>query len=154
MASEITPVKRMQLKKLIDQELDKLYQPFSTLGKAMGELFGRGNLAQLRNLESVAAAATRTSWLKNHIKNQTGKDRLRFQNNQTWARNGSALGRQALELLDDLGAHAVNIVKKLEIDPGQEAGQELARTVEIELQRGLVQTAVCTALYADLEAQS
>jgi hypothetical protein len=57
-----------------------------------------------------------------------------------------------LTLLDELGRTAVGIVTALGLEASAEDGLELARTVEIELQRGLVQTAVCTALYGNLEA--
>lgn len=152
MPIKLSVVERMKLKRLIDQELDGLYERASNLGKDMGRLFTLGNRSQLRNLETVAAAATRTSILKNHIKNQTGKDRLRYEQNQTWAKDDSSLGRQAMKLLDDLRSHAITVVTTLEIDTTDEKGKELSRTLEIELQRGVIQTAVCAALYGDLGA--
>ncbi|WP_437600240.1 hypothetical protein WMF28_01605 [Sorangium sp. So ce590] len=141
---------RVELKRRIDRDLDELYKQANELGEEMGKLFKAYNRSQLRNLETVAAAATRTSALKNHVKNQTGKDRLRLESNQTWAlqRGAKSLGEKLLALLDALGGRATNIVSAL--PPGnldQEARDDLARTVEIELQRGVVQTAVCAALY-------
>ncbi|WP_437743776.1 hypothetical protein WMF39_01495 [Sorangium sp. So ce1504] len=140
---------RIELKRRIDRDLDELYKEANSLGEEMGKLFTSFNRSQLRNLETVAAAATRTSALKNHVKNQTGKDRLR-PTNQTWALQCGAksLGEKLLALLDALGGRATSIVSALPLgDLDQEARDELARTVEIELQRGVVQTAVCAALY-------
>jgi len=143
---------RVDLKRRIDRDLDKLYARANELGEGMGKLFKTHSRSQLRNLETVAAAATRTSALKNHVKNQTGKDRVRFEQNQTWAhkREGTSLGEELLALLDGLAARAVSIVSALPLgDLDQEGRDELARTVEIELQRGVVQTAVCAAIYRD-----
>lgn len=153
MANELTVGKRIQLKQLVDRELDQLYKRAVELGVMMGELF-LDNRSQLRNIETVAAAATRTSALKNHVKNQTGKDRLRRPENQTWARGERSLGARTLNLLDELGAHAASIVQRAAVDGTDDERAELARTVEIELQRGVVQTAVCAALYSDPGAQS
>lgn len=141
---------RIELKRRIDRELDELYKQATELGEEMGELFTIYNRSQLRNLEAVAAAATRTSALKNHVKNQTGKDRLRPEPNQTWARQrgDKNLGEKLLGILDALGGRATRIVSALPLDNlDQEARDDLARIVEIELQRGVVQTAVCAALY-------
>lgn len=141
---------RIQLKRRIDRDLDELYKAANELGEEMGKLFTADNRSQLRNLETVAAAATRTSALKNHVKNQTGKDRLRREPEQTWAlqRGAASLGEKLLALLDALGGRATSIVSALPLgDFDQEGRDELARTVEIELQRGVVQTAVCAALY-------
>jgi hypothetical protein len=153
----MTVVYRIRLKHFIDVELDGLYQEAENLGVAMGKLFTEAKRSQLRNLESVAAAATRTSALKNHVKTQTGKDRLRYEQNQTWARKEKegdvSLGVQTLHLLERLDGRAAGIVKKLAIDGSDDEQSELARIVEIELQRGVVQTAVCAALYGEPEAQ-
>ena len=86
---------RIELKRRIDRDLDQLYKQANELGEEMGKLFKTDSRSQLRNLETLAAAATRTSALKNHVKNQTGKDRLRRdQKKQTWAllHGGKSLG--------------------------------------------------------------
>lgn len=148
---------RIEIKHRVDQALDRLYPRAAGLGREMGELFLTGARSQMRGLEAVVGAATRTSALKNHVKRQTGKDRLRSARLQTWARStgGEAvssgfqsLGDKFLALLDDLPAQSAEIVRDLPSTLGEATSSgELARTVEIELQRGLVQTAVCAALY-------
>ncbi len=149
MASEL--IERVRIKQRVDRELDLLYERAKALGEEMGILFKAYSRSQLRNLETVAAAATRTSILKNHVKNQTGKDRLRYEQHQTWARGAPSLGERTLTLLDELGGRAAVIVAPLPIKD-EEDRHDLARSVEIELQRGVVQTAVCAALYANPEA--
>lgn len=149
-------------KQLIDRRLDALYATVSELGKQMGELIGTAagdsGKSQLRNLEAVVAAATRTSALKNHIKNQTGKDRGKNQTGndrgnreerRTWARPlpGGSLGEKLLSMVEGLGGHATVIVKQSEFTGAEEERREWERQVEIELQRGVVHTLVCTALY-------
>ena len=154
MASELNVVDRIRLRQLIDRDLDACYQEATELGKKMGQRLSGEHQSQLRHLESIAAAATRTSALKNHVKNQTGKDRTRKEP-QTWACpvEGRPLGEQTLELLEKLGGRAATIVKTLApAGLAEEDQRELARSVEIELQRGLVQTAVCAALYGNMEA--
>ncbi len=147
MAEKLSVRKQIELKQLIDRELDGLYERASTIGRLMGEYFGEANKSQLRNLEAVAAAARRTSALKNHVKNQTGKDR-----GKSWAvsTGESTLGGQVLKLLEDLGGRASLIVENAKIEGSAEDRRDLARGVEIELQRGVVQTAVCAALYAGI----
>ncbi len=138
---------RVALKPIIDTELDGLYNEASKLGQLMGRLFGATGRSQLRNLETVVSAATRTSALKNHIKNQTGKDR-----GVSWALKPKgcdlSLGTQVLQFVEQLGSRAKAIVERAQMAGTPEHKADLAREVEIELQRGVVQTAVCTALYA------
>lgn len=147
MAEKMSVRERIELKQLIDRELDGLYERASALGRLMGKYFGEANRSQLRNLETVAAAATRTSALKNHVKNQTGKDR-----GKSWAVNTgeSTLGAQVLQLLEALPGRAAIVVENAKIKGSPEERRELARGVEIDLQRGVVQTAVCAALYAGI----
>jgi len=148
MGRELTVRERIRLKQLIDEKLDKLYKPAEQLGEAMGQVFTKDHRSQLRNLETVAGAATRSSALKNHVKNQTGKDSSRKEP-KTWALQdkGKCLGERTLGLLNELGKHATDIAEALWDGAPQDEQAELARTVEIELQRGVVQTAVCAALY-------
>lgn len=144
--NEVSEVhERILLKRLINKELDALYACASSLGRSMGRVFAGDARSQLRNLESIASAATRTSTLKNHVKNQTGKDTKR----KTWAseQDGSLLGVATLALLDDLAGRSTEIARVLPHGGTDEDGRELARSIEIELQRGVVQTAVCAALY-------
>lgn len=140
-------------KQLIDRRLDALYETMSELGKQMGKLIGtaanNSGKSQLRNLEAVVAAATRTSALKNHIKNQTGKDRGSRADRRTWARpiSGGSIGEKLLAMVEGLGGYATAIVKDSEFTGPEEERREWERQVEIELQRGVVHTIVCTALY-------
>lgn len=145
MSDLLTVQQRIRLKQIIDRRLDGLYTRASELGKQMGAAFGSEAKSQLRNLESIASAATRTSALKNHVKNQTGKDKGK----ETWADGeaGESLGERVLQLLDDLVGVSLEVVEELKHDGAEEERRELARTVELELQRGLVQTAVCSALW-------
>lgn len=148
MPEQLSVLERIQLKQCIDQELDGLYQRASELGQLMGTYFGTTSRSQLRNLEAVVGAATRTSALKNHIKNQTGKDR-----DKSWSLkiDGVSLGDKALAFIESLGGRAAVVVEKAELtdDPVRDQNK-ITRMIEIELQRGVVQTAVCAALYADV----
>lgn len=150
MLEQLSVRQRVELKQLIDQELDCLYEQASKLGRLMGTFFGTTSRSQLRNLEAVVGAATRTSALKNHIKNQTGKDR-----DESWSQktDGKSLGAQTLELVEQLSSRAATVTQKLRLAGSTDELTDVVRFVEIELQRGVVQTAVCAALYADLGAQ-
>lgn len=152
MLEQLSVLERVQLKQLIDQELDSMYELASNLGQQMGLLFGKESRSQLRKLEAVAGAATRTSALKNHIKNQTGKDRGLKEPKQTWSKtvNGVSLGEQVLACVEKLGGRASAVAAKSKLKGSDEDINELARFIELELQRGVVQTSVCTALYASV----
>ncbi len=150
MEIEITTTDRIRLKQFVDRELDKLYTDASKLGMTLGSLFTGTNTSQLRNMESVVSAATRTSDLKNYIKNQVGKDIQREEKKKNgWSLpNENSSGRQTLKLIDSLPDRARSIVKELALNASTDVQHELARITEIDLQRGVVETVVCTALYS------
>ncbi|MCG8424903.1 MAG: hypothetical protein MJE77_44020 [Proteobacteria bacterium] len=154
MTTDLTTAHRIRMQRRVDRRLDALYAEASALGKTMGKVFAQRNRSQLRNLAAVVASATRTSTLKNHVKNQTGKNRGR-RSEPTWTAENPSIGQQALTLLDKLGGQARDIVAETAAEPTvemtEDSRRELARTVELDLQRGVVHTLVCAAEYSHVE---
>ena len=72
MASDLA---EMALRKKIAAKSDSYYADTQALGDLAWHAFGEGNKSQIRNLESIANAATRVADILDFIKKQTGRSR-------------------------------------------------------------------------------